>query len=193
MQKVLISAQGAQFIFDVTFKETHSFTNTLTQHPVQTGAAINDHVYQQPINFTWDVGQSDCLGTASGSMSRSATAFTVLRSLWAGAVPVTITTEFQQYTNMVIKSFVVNRDKSTMYGMRATVVFQQIIESNAVSISVSQKTTAVPQTTGKTTTANKATKTATTANQTNAKANAALGNIFPGLSWLFNWATNHGG
>lgn len=46
-----------------------------------------------------------------------------------------------------------------MTALRATVTFQQIIVTNAVEISVAQKNTTAPQTTGKTTSGTKSTKT----------------------------------
>lgn len=152
MQRVSVKSNttGITYFLDVTFRETHSFTNQITQNPVQTGAAINDHVYQQPCTFTWDVGVSDCLGAAGKGESTSVSAFAVLESLWRTADALTVTTEFCQYTSMIIKSFVVNRDKTSMYALRATVTFQQVIVTNAVTISVSQKTTADPQATGQT-------------------------------------------
>lgn len=163
MQRVSIKSNttGYTYFFDVTFKETHSFTNQITQNPVQTGAAVNDHVYQQPCTFTWDVGASDCFASTTGSsgIASSTQAFAVLESMWQTADVITVTTEFHQYTNMIIKSFVVNRDKSSMFGMRATVVFQEIIVTEAVAISVSQKTTSDPQTTGKNNSGAKATST----------------------------------
>ena len=150
------------YIFDVTFKESHSFTNAITQNPVQSGANVSDHVYQQPILFTWDVGVSDCLasvirGQFSSASKRSVSAFQVLQELWKTAEALTVTTAFATYDNMVIKSFVAIRDKTTMTAMRATVVLQQIIVTNATSISVSAKTTSFPQTTGETNSGTKAT------------------------------------
>lgn len=163
MQRVSIKSNttGCTYFFNVTFKEMHSFTNQITQNPVQTGAAINDHVYQQPCTFTWDVGVSDCVGSIFGSsgVAASVQAFIVLETMWQTADVLTVTTEFHQYTNMIIKSFVVTRDKTSMYAMRATVTFQEIIVTSAVSISVSQKTTSAPQTTGKTNAGTKATST----------------------------------
>lgn len=165
MQRVSIKSNttGYTYFFDVTFKETHSFTNQITQNPVQTGAAVNDHVYQQPCTFTWDVGASDCFASITGSsgIASSTQAFAVLEFMWQTADVITVTTEFHQYTNMIIKSFVVNRDKNTMFGMRATVVFQQIIVTEAVAISVSQKTTSDPQATGKSNSGNAASKAST--------------------------------
>lgn len=165
MQRVSITSgiHGTTYFFDTTFKESHSFTNIITQNPVQTGAAVNDHVYQQPIMFSWDVGVSDCKGSLNGlSFSTGKQAFDALEKMWQEADMLTITTEFKQYTNMIIKSFVVVRDKVTMTAMRATVVFQQVIVTDAVEISVSQKNTSAPQTTGKTNGGTKATKQAKT-------------------------------
>lgn len=153
MQRVSVKSNttGITYFFDVTLRETHSFTNQITQNPVQTGAAINDHVYQQPYTFTWDVGVSDCMSTMKGaSASSSASAFNVLEVMWQTADILTITTEFFTYKNMLIQSFVVTRDKTSMLAMRATVTFQEVIITDAVSISVSQKKTADPNATGQT-------------------------------------------
>lgn len=159
MGKVSIKSSYGTYFFDVTFKESHSFQNVITQNPVQEGASIDDHVYQQPITFMWDVGVSDCFASANSgvpsSPSHSSSAFTILKMLWETADTLTITTTFQQYKNMVLKSFIAIRDKATMSAMRATVIFQQIIVTSAVEISVSQKISSYPQTTGKTDIGNK--------------------------------------
>lgn len=153
---------GNSYYFDVTFKETHTYTNEITQNPVQTGANINDHVYQQPILFTWDVGMSDCLtsiipGQFDSLEQRSVAAFDVLESLWEYGKLLTVTTAFRQYKNMLIKSFVPYRDKHTMFGMRATVIFQQIIVTAATDISVTATESSDPQTTSQTNTNTKST------------------------------------
>lgn len=157
---VLTDDKGNSYYFDVTYKEMHSYENQITQNPVQEGAAINDHVYRQPILFTWDVGMSDCLtsispGQFSSSEKRSVAAFEVLESLWENATPITITTGFRQYNNMIIKLFIPYKDKHTMYGMRANVTFQQIIVTYATDIPV--KDSADAQTTNQTNTSSKST------------------------------------
>ncbi|HCW79876.1 MAG TPA: hypothetical protein DG942_02080 [Ruminococcaceae bacterium] len=145
---------GISYYMDVTFKETHTFTNEITQNPVQEGANINDHVYHQPVTFMWDVGMSDCLGSVisgqfSSSAGRSTSAFEVLESLWRNTTLLTITTSFKQYNNMLIKSFVVTKDKHTMFGMKATVLFQEIITVAATDIPVTAKQSSDAQTTNK--------------------------------------------
>ena len=164
MSKMIISdsAYGTYF-FDTTFKEMPSFTNQITQNPVQTGAAINDHLYHQPITLTIDVGVSDVVTSFSSSCfasgARSIDAFAYFEKLWEGGNALTIGTESCTYKNMVVKSFTPLKDKTTMHVFRATVTFQQIIVTDAVAIGVSQKKTADPQTTGKTNAGTKATST----------------------------------
>lgn len=192
MQRVLIKSgiHGTAYVFDTTIKEDHAFTNVLTQNPVQTGAAINDHVYQQPVVFTWDVGVSDCKGSIRGSsFSTGAQAFGVLERMWQEADLLTITTEFAQYTNMIVKTFHVPRDYHTMLGMRATVVFQQIIVTSAVEISVAQKTTSAPQTTGKTTSGTKSTKSTATSSASTSlgdRVKSALSTVLKDFQELFS-------
>lgn len=147
--------------FDADFEITPQFTNTITQNPVQTGADINDHVFHQPILLTVKIGVSDVVTIFSSrcftSDSRSLEAFTFFKQLWANSETLTIVTEWDAYQNMVVKSFTPQKDKTTMHALRATVIFQQIIVTQAVSISVSQKTTSDPQITGSNSGGNKAT------------------------------------
>lgn len=169
MSLVIVTAKGNSYYMDVTFKETHTFTNEITQNPVQEGAYINDHVYQQPITFMWDIGMSDCLGSVisgqfSSSAGRSVSAFEVLESLWESATILTITTSFKQYTDMLIRSFVATKDKHTMFGMKATVLFQQIITVAATDIPVTAKQSSDAQATNKN---NAGAKTTTPSSKTN--------------------------
>lgn len=140
--------------FDAIFKETPQFTTTLTQNPVQTGAAVNDHVYQQPITLTIEVGVSDVITSFSSSCftsgTRSLEAFAYFRKLWESAETLTIGTEYYTYQNMVLKSFTPLKDKTTMTAMRATVVFQQIIVTQATEIGIAQKDSSYPDDTKQT-------------------------------------------
>lgn len=188
MSKVMItgSTYGTCY-FDADFKITPQFANTLTQNPIQTGAAVNDHVYHQPITLTIEAGVSDVVTGFSSSCftsgSRSLEAFTYFERLWESAETLTIGTEYYTYKNMVVKSFVPPKDKTTMHALRATVIFQQIITTDAVAISVSQKATADPQATGQTNAGAKAT-TASPEESKNFLSNVwdYLTNVFPFLS-----------
>lgn len=180
------SSSLGYFVFDATFRETHNFTNTITQNPVQTGAAINDNAYSQPIMLTCDIGVTDCYfpgGSFGGYASRSLSAYGVLAKLAQSRDVMDVTTSFGTYQNMMIKSFVPIRDKTTMTTLRATITFQQIIVTSAVEISVAQKNTAAPQKTGKTNNVTKPTKATPNSSAGNVGdiINATLKALLPGL------------
>jgi len=133
------------YFFDVTFNENYTFENQITPHPVQSGANINDHVYQQPVQISFDIGMSDCLksyktGQFTGASSRSAAAFQILYKLWKNATPLEIDSNINgsviKYYNMLVKNIAVTKDKTTHNAIKATVSLQQIIVTNAVSVSV---------------------------------------------------------
>lgn len=135
------------FMFDVIFKENYQFENQITQNPVQSGANINDHVYQQPVVIVFDVGISDCLtscinGQFGSLNSRSASAFQALYKLWQGAAVIQVNTYLNGATftwkNMLIKSMSILRDKTTHHAIRATVTLQQIIVTDAVSMGIDE-------------------------------------------------------
>jgi hypothetical protein len=146
------ASNGNSYYFDVTFRETHDLENIITQNPVQSGANINDHVYQQPILVTLDIGVSDCLGSYiagqySDNASRSVSAYLVLMGLWQQALILDVYTQLVSYRSMIIKSIVAVRDKTTQTILRATIVLQQLIITDAVSVTIAQGASTDPQVT----------------------------------------------
>jgi hypothetical protein len=131
------------YFFDATISESHDFENQITVNPVQTGANVNDHVFAQPILYTMQIFQSDCLASVvSGQfdvsgLTRSQTAMAVLMSLWQKAQILTVQTSLQTYDSMIIKSCVVTKDKDTMSAIKATVILQQLIITDAQAVSIS--------------------------------------------------------
>jgi hypothetical protein len=130
------------YFFDVIFSEDYVFETVVTQHPVQSGANVNDHVYQQPATITFDVGVSNCLGSIvkgqfDGLKVRTASAFAIFQMLQKTApqieVDAVINGVIFPFFPMVIKSLKIRRDKSTQNALRMTVVMQQIILTDAVS------------------------------------------------------------
>lgn len=124
------------YFFDVTFSENHDFENTITQFPVQSGASINDNAYNNPVTLTLVIGVSDVLsnvqpGQFSSNPSRSISAFNVLQNLWQTKQQMDIYTSLCSYPNMIIKSLNITKDKTTMNALKATVILQQILVTNA--------------------------------------------------------------
>lgn len=140
----LRSSIGGYF-FDVVFRENYLFTNEITQHPVQSGAAISDHVYHQPMSITFDVGVSDCLGSVVKGQfdklgSRSATAFAIFQKLWLSGVPLKVNTSINgvllSFSDTVIKTINVTRDKTTHTVLRMTITLQQVIKATATTVGI---------------------------------------------------------
>lgn len=137
----LKTAIGGYFL-DATISESHDFENTITENPVQTGANVNDHVFQKPILCTLQLFQSDCMASIKKrqfedkGMTRSQSATAILRALWLLGDPLTVQTSLTTYKNMIIKSCIINKDKDTQTAIKATVILQQLIVTNAKAVSV---------------------------------------------------------
>jgi hypothetical protein len=140
------------YFFDVNYKEDYTFENVITSHPTQTGSNVNDHVYSQPNKITFDVGVSDCLGSlADGQFSefgakRSAAAFNLLLKWRSNFTLLTIASMIGgkrfAFSNMLIQSLAVTKDKSVMNNsVKATITMQQIIVTNAIVSGVTDATT----------------------------------------------------
>jgi hypothetical protein len=160
MSYAFLKSDIGGYFFDVIFREEHNYTNEITQNPVQSGAAVNDHVYQQPVTLNFDVGVSDCLGSIvegqfDGFESRGATALAIFQLLWRMALPLVVNEMFNgtviQYTDMVVKTLRVVRDRSTHTALKMTIGLQQVIKSVATTVAISPTgESSDPQTTGET-------------------------------------------
>jgi len=194
------------YFFDVVFRENYVFTNEITQHPVQSGAAINDHVYRKPTEITFDVAVSDCLGSVVKGQfdklsSRSATALAIFFQLWSAALPLQINASVGgatvSYKDMVIKTLSITRDKTTMNALRMTIMLQQVIRVNATTVALTETSTVTdttppaassdPHTTGATTGGRVA---ATTVQSSTPYAPTSVATYFEGL--VDFWTTGKG-
>lgn len=59
--KLLLSpkTQIGEYVFDVYLSISHNLTATITNHPVQMGASISDHKFDEPDELTFQIGMSD--------------------------------------------------------------------------------------------------------------------------------------
>lgn len=59
--KLLLSPKTkiGDYVFDVYTSINHSMTATVTNHPVQFGASISDHKYDEPDQLVFQIGMSD--------------------------------------------------------------------------------------------------------------------------------------
>jgi len=96
---------------DATVEITHSFRSQITEHPVERGSSVTDHV--RPENRAFSVKgyvsnhhvapvvQGNVLGDSG---RRTKIAYDYLDDMWRNAVPFTMVTELDSYPNCVIES-----------------------------------------------------------------------------------------
>jgi hypothetical protein len=99
-------------------------------------------MFAQPILYTMQIFQSDCLasivkGQFATGATRSISAFSVLNKLFLTTVPFDVQTSLCTYSDMVVKSIIINKDKTAMSAIKATVILQQVILTDATAVSIS--------------------------------------------------------
>jgi hypothetical protein len=134
------------WFFDAYLKITHTSTLTITDQPVQTGAALTDHAYLQPQELQMEIGMSDVAksfipGQFTDSSSRSVTAYQILRQLQALRVPIQIFTRLYEYNNMLIETISAPDDFTTQYAMKCTVTFREILVAQVTTVNISARPT----------------------------------------------------
>jgi hypothetical protein len=138
------------YYFDGVLKTEHVNQRRITQHPVQVGANITDHSFQLPARLTMEIGVSDVMDCyslsndwTSETVGRSINAFQGLKKLQESGKSLSVTTRLFTYDNMIIESISVPEDYRTLYSLRASIIFQQIItvQTSRTKISLVKNTT----------------------------------------------------
>lgn len=133
-----------KLIFDAIFSTEHITSLSITEHPIQTGADISDHAYEEGARLTFDIGMSDVMksytpGQFSDDASRSVSAYLKIRELQKQRLPITVTTKLGSYTNMMVETITNVEDNKTTHGLRATVVLKQIFVVNVTTVKISER------------------------------------------------------
>lgn len=131
-------------IFDALFSTEHQSSLTITEHPVQTGANISDHVYMDPQILTFEIGMSDVMkssipGQFSDNASRSVSAYLKLRQLQTQGLPITVVTRLGTYKNMMVENITAPEDNKTTFALRATVTLKEIFVVNVTTVKISER------------------------------------------------------
>lgn len=135
-----MSAIVAGYELDVAVNEDHSFESEVTEHPVEIGADIADHVRARPITVTLEGIVSD---TPIGALAERRQQFTLvngeafalpseealafLLALRDAREPVTIQTSLRSYESMMLQSLQVPRSASNGEALRFTATFVQVV------------------------------------------------------------------
>lgn len=108
--------------FDVVVEESHEDSLQITEHPVEQGAAINDHAYLKPPTLTIRAGSSDCAGGEGASRDL----YERLLKLQAEREPFDIVTGKRLYTNMLLESLTTVTDPKTEATLMVSAVCRHV-------------------------------------------------------------------
>lgn len=144
-----------ELMVDAFISESHSFSAEISEHPVESGQSIVDHVRNLPITLTIDGIISNTpmsmIGlTAFDSANRflnkesndfSARAFEKIEKLFQDRKPLTICTSIKDYRNMVLESLSVERGAGSNESLHFKCTAKQICIVEQSLIKIPQSTT----------------------------------------------------
>lgn len=121
---------------DLYLSEGYTLEAEVTEFEVEQGGNVTDNVRVKPFKFSAEAFVSNApldpdLAAArdnesAGDKSPSEFVYAQLEALVEAREPVTITTSLRSYSDMVLTSCTINRDKDTGEALSASLAFQQI-------------------------------------------------------------------
>jgi hypothetical protein len=145
---VLRRADGYGVAFDATVSTQHQSRAVVTEFPVERGSNAADHVRQQPKRVTLSgiVGPTPLRPTTLGAGDltrgfpeqdeRAQRAFDVLENLQDDGELLQVITPFKTYSNMILESTVVTRDKDKTTILDASCTLLQIRTTESETINL---------------------------------------------------------
>ena len=134
----LISSRNiAGFVADLTLSEHHKDTNVITQHPVETGSVISDHVYALPQQVLIQVGYSNSSLNAMADSNYVQSIYQNFLSLMNSKTPFSVTTGKRNYDNMLIEHITEFTDEKTENALFLEIACLQLIFANTQTVSTS--------------------------------------------------------
>lgn len=131
------------YVIDLALREDHSQEAEVTEHAVETGSAVADHVRVKNATLTLDCLVSD---TPIGDIANLRSATTLpsqecldrLEAVFKAREPITVVTSIRTYPLMLMESFRIPRDKDTGDALGFTCAFRQLrlVTNNRVTVRV---------------------------------------------------------
>lgn len=122
----------AGYIPNVVVEERHLDRLTITQHPVEQGAAITDHAFVNPARLLmrclWSNAGTGVIGSLFGiGLNSIQDVYDNLLKLQADRNVFDVVTGKRSYNNMLLESLMVTTDRNSENILEVTAQFQQII------------------------------------------------------------------
>lgn len=143
--KTYFKCARGDYYFDAIFSTQISSTLTITSHPIQTGADITDHAFENGKELTFQIGMSDVMESINtsvifdGDSTRSINAYNTLCQLQKDRLPITVVNKFGTFNNLLIQSIVEEDNANTITSLRVTIVMKEIFVVDVESVKVSAR------------------------------------------------------
>ncbi|HBL8884956.1 phage baseplate protein [Escherichia coli] len=136
------------FVPDVVVSEKHVDALEITEHPVEFGAAINDHAYKRASEVTMECGFAgggsvldlvnlSSIGLRVGESPREI--YQQLLDLQKSRVPFDVVTGKRTYSNMLIRAIEATTDRTSENVLSCVLTLREVIMSDTQSITVTDK------------------------------------------------------
>lgn len=145
-----VDAPDVAITFDATVSSTHSGDAEITDHPVEEGSDITDHIRRNPERLELNASVTDTPvkllpalragpAVSGGSLNkRSKEAWDALVQLKDEGALVNVATKLRDYENMAITNLAVTQDKDTSNVINARISLRQIIIATTESQPVTE-------------------------------------------------------
>jgi len=124
---------------DATVREVHERVNTVTNHPVEDGSFVTDHVYEEPLRLLMEgeITNAPLNGALlPGVTDRRIEAYDQLKQLYELRDVVSVVTGLEVYSDLVMTNLITPRDPRTGQRLVFTAEFQRVrkVSSRIVGI-----------------------------------------------------------
>jgi hypothetical protein len=139
------------YFFDAMLRADHNHESVMTEHPVQVGPALVDHMYDRPNLVTLEILMSNVtsgylVGQYSSVSSRAVAAFNAFDQIRRSHAPITLATRLFAYQNVQIVDLRATDTYQTADALRCIVYFKQIISATVSMTTVSGRPNATNST-----------------------------------------------
>ncbi|MBW5869192.1 hypothetical protein H0I69_15465 [Yersinia enterocolitica] len=132
----------------VIISEKHQDVLEITEHPVEVGAAVNDHAYKRAAEVTMEVGfagggslldfaDTTSIGLRLGKSPEEV--YLELIALQDSREPIDVITGKRKYSNMLIRTIEVTTDKTSENVLMCVLTLREVIMSQTESVMVADK------------------------------------------------------
>ncbi len=133
---------GEKYFTDCTVSISHNFSNSVTEHPVETGVSFSDHIQVQNNKFTvsgifGQYGLNDYQAdTLSRGLERIQQAYKFLRRLRDERLTFTLVSKYETYSDCVIESLSIPVSVESSNSLYFDINVIQIRKANTESVNL---------------------------------------------------------